>query len=95
MITTSSKCLPRKSAGRFRFTDLPYQTYPSAFATEPVGQRIPEAAATLTSELQAQAQAASACCNIFYSRLDRLAAEITEGFHRTTRFCFMSIHSLS
>jgi hypothetical protein len=37
MITTSSKCLPRKSAGRFRFTDLPYQTYPSAFATEPNG----------------------------------------------------------
>jgi hypothetical protein len=44
-----------------------------------VGQRIPEAAATLTSELQAQAQAASACCNIFNGRLDRLAAEITEG----------------
>ena|SRR5215472_11737268 len=34
MITTSSKCLPRNSAGRFRFTDLPYQTSPRAFATE-------------------------------------------------------------
>jgi hypothetical protein len=44
-----------------------------------VGQRIPEAAATLISELQAQTQAASAYCNVFNNRLDRLAAEITEG----------------
>jgi hypothetical protein len=44
-----------------------------------VGQRIPEAVATLTIELQAQAQAASVCCNIFKNRLDRLAAEIKEG----------------
>jgi hypothetical protein len=44
-----------------------------------VGQRIPEAVATLTNELQAQAQAASACCNIFNNRLDRIAAEITNG----------------
>ena len=39
MITASSKCLPRKNAGQFRFTDLPYQTYPGAFATEPVDHR--------------------------------------------------------
>jgi len=44
-----------------------------------VGQRIPEAAATLISELQAQTQAASAYCNVFNNRLDRLAGEITEG----------------
>jgi hypothetical protein len=44
-----------------------------------LGQRIPAAVATLTTELQAQAQAASACCNIFNNRLDRLAAEITNG----------------
>jgi len=44
-----------------------------------VGQRIPEAVATFTSELQAQAQAVLASCNIFSSRLDRLAGEIAEG----------------
>ena len=48
-----------------------------------VGQRIPEAAATLTSELQAQAQATSTYCNIFNNRLDRLASEITEGVDTT------------
>jgi hypothetical protein len=44
-----------------------------------VGQRIPEAAATLTAELQAQAKAASAYYELFNDRLNRLAAEITEG----------------
>jgi hypothetical protein len=44
-----------------------------------VGQRIPEAAATLTAELQAHAKAASAYYELFNDRLSRLAAEITEG----------------
>jgi hypothetical protein len=44
-----------------------------------VGQRIPEAAARLTSELQAQAKTASACCNVFNNRLDRLAAKSRKG----------------
>jgi hypothetical protein len=44
-----------------------------------IGQRIPEAAAALTTELQAQAKAASACYELFNNRLTWLAAEITEG----------------
>jgi hypothetical protein len=44
-----------------------------------VGQRIPEAAAALTAELQAQSRAASACYELFSDRLNRLAAEVTEG----------------
>jgi hypothetical protein len=49
-----------------------------------VGQRIPEAAATLTAELQAQAKAASAYYELFNDRLTRLAAEITEGVDTST-----------
>jgi hypothetical protein len=44
-----------------------------------VGQRIPEAAAALTAEMQAQARAASACYELFNNRLKRLADAVSEG----------------
>jgi hypothetical protein len=44
-----------------------------------VGQRLPEAAATLTAELQAQARVASTYYELFNDRLSRLPAEITHG----------------
>jgi hypothetical protein len=44
-----------------------------------VGQSIPEAAAALTAELQAQAKAASAYYERFDDRLNRLPADVTEG----------------
>jgi hypothetical protein len=49
-----------------------------------VGQRIPEAAATLTAELQVQAKSASAFNELFDDRLHRLAVEITEGVDTST-----------
>jgi len=44
-----------------------------------VGQRIPEAAASVTTEMRAQADAASARYKLLDQRLDRLVGDITEG----------------
>jgi NTP pyrophosphatase (non-canonical NTP hydrolase) len=49
-----------------------------------LGQRIPEAAASLTAEMRTQADAASACYKLLDERLDRLVGEITEVIDAST-----------
>jgi hypothetical protein len=60
------------------FPDIKWAAYLRRFFHSGL-TRIPEAAATLTSELRAQAKAASAYYELFNDRLSRLAPEIAEG----------------